>query len=231
MPLFRSSKPFLASRKNRLKRKNISSESSATAVSQSSSKRKKQEDEATKNYSFTMSIFKKFSPGLGHDGDGLYGTLTNSSLRNLVENLGVEGKTLIDIGAADGKVMLAALALGAKSVYGVELAGSSLETKFDAMVRKLRDGFLRQDQKAALKCNTDIVKLKLGSISEILRHQFPSMHRVTPGRNVLVSAVWHGFNVEAKEALLTILSRSQHVKRFSLVNSFSTQETISLLFS
>ena len=138
-------------------------------------------------------------------------------MRNLVENLGVEGKTLIDIGAADGKVMLAALALGAKSVYGVELAGSSLETKFDAMVRKLRDGFLRQDQKAALKCNTDIVKLKLGSISEILRHQFPSMHRVTPGRNVLVSAVWHGFNVEAKEALLTILSRSQHVKRFSLV--------------
>eukprot|EP00945_MAST-04E_sp_MAST-4E-sp1_P008966 g8966.t1 len=164
-----------------------------------------------------MGIFKKFSPGLGHDGDGLYGTLTNNSLRCLVENLGVEGKTLIDIGAADGKVMLAGLALGAKSVYGVELAGSSLEVKFDAMVRKLREGYLRPAQKAALKCNTDIVKLKLGTISEILLHQFPSMHRITPGRNVVVSAVWHGFNIEAKEALLTILSRSQHVARFTLV--------------
>ena len=171
----------------------------------------------TLNYEYTMGIFKKFTPGLGHDGDGLYGTLTNNSLQRLIEHLHVDGKTLIDIGAADGKVMLAGLALGAQAGYGIELAGDSLEVKFDAMIRQLRNGYLGLDAHAALKCNTDITKMNVGTISEILSECFSETYRIIPGRHIAVCAVWHGFNIEAKQSLLTILARSQHVQRFALV--------------
>ena len=46
-------------------------------------------------------------PGLGHDGVGLYGTLTNTTMRRMIERVECEDRTHVDVGAADGKVRVA----------------------------------------------------------------------------------------------------------------------------
>ena len=173
------------------------------------------------NYSIAMSMFKKYCPGLGHDGDGLYGTLTNNSLHDIMTEISPQGKILVDIGAADGKVLLAGLAFEANLALGIELAGDALEIKFDAIIAGLRKKtagrFPTEKQVARLKCSTDVTSFKNGSISELLVKCFPNNFTVAPGKNIIVCAVWHGFTVTAKESLLKRLANSHFVKSFTLV--------------
>lgn len=173
-----------------------------------------------------MSVYRRFSPGLGHDGDGLYGALTNNSLKNLMTELNVAGTRVVDIGAADGKVLLAALACGALSAHGVEVAGDALENKFDSMIKVLcRDGVLTTAQTARLKCKVNVAELpeECGDNMEgMLSHYFPQEFSAsdtvaTESSKLIIVAVWHGFNVEAKQALLRSLCKSQVVDRFVVV--------------
>jgi hypothetical protein len=180
-----------------------------------------------------MSTYRRYSPGLGHDGDGLYGALTNNSLRHLMEEINVGGCRVVDIGAADGKVLLAALACGAKMAHGVEVAGDALENKFDSMIRELRrDGVLSEEQPARLKCKVNVARLPDGcgdNVEGMLSHYFPEDYASVFGKKktgakssssngkLVVIAVWHGFNVEAKQALLRCLCESRIVEKFVVV--------------
>ena len=175
-----------------------------------------------------MSTYRRYSPGLGHDGDGLYGALTNNSLKNLMENLDVKGTRVVDIGAADGKVLLAALGCGAISAHGVEVAGDVLETKFDSMVNELRkDNIVTESQRARLRCKVNVAKLPTecgDNVESMLAHYFPQEFGSNPdttteenNAELVIVAVWHGFNVEAKQALLRSLSKSKLINRFVVV--------------
>jgi len=166
---------------------------------------------AKTDWRFAMSIFSKFQPGLGHDGVGLYGTLTPASALKVLERLDLKEKTHLDVGAADGKMMLGALALGASKSFGIEIAGDCLEAKFDAMKRKLeaKVGPLE----AKLACNTDVCLLEDVDVSEWLRHLFQD-----DSSDIVVTAVWHGFTIESKQTLLrAIASAYPRVTRFSLI--------------
>jgi hypothetical protein len=185
---------------------------------------------AAANHKVAMSLYRKYQPGLGHDGDGLYGALTNNSLAALFAALPCAGRRVCDIGAADGKVLLAALAHGARAAHGVEVAGDALVGKFDSMVAKLRqEGVVGAGQTAGLKCNVNVARLPTaqeGSVEAMLAGCFPEefsdLVATKPGRascprDLLITAVWHGFNVEAKQALLKLLAQSQCVERFVVV--------------
>ena len=172
-------------------------------------------------YNLAMAVFKKYCPGLGHDGEGLYGTLTNNSLSNIMKTVRPTGKCIVDVGAADGKVLLAGLAFQARSALGIELAGDSLVTKFNAMVNSIKNktmgAFPTQNQSACLKCNTDILKFENGSMTDLLTQCFPGIFRIQPGRSIVVCAVWHGFTINAKESLLKRLANSHFVQSFTVV--------------
>jgi hypothetical protein len=171
-----------------------------------------------------MTVYRRFSPGLGHDGDGLYGALTNNSLKHLMEKLNVNGTRIVDIGAADGKVLLAGLASGAVSAHGVEVAGDALEDKFDNMITVLqRDGVLLTSQTARLKCKVNVAQLPTecgNNMEGMLSHYFPEEFNISDSNSdseLIIIAVWHGFNVEAKQALLRCLCKSKTVSRFVVV--------------
>lgn len=185
------------------------------------SKRNKDRNFQWDNFKIAMKIFKKYCPGLGHDGDGLYGTLTNNSLQHIMNEIQPREKILVDIGAADGKVLLAGLSFGAHAAFGMELAGDALETKFEAMINGLKKEtnfrFPSNEQMARLKCSTDITTFKSGTTSDMLLSCFPKSFKMVPGKNILVCAVWHGFTISAKESLLRRLANSHFVESFTLV--------------
>ena len=184
-------------------------------------KKKKGNNSHSPNFKTAMTIFKKYCPGLGHDGDGLYGTLTNNSLHDIMTEIQPKGKTLVDIGAADGKVLLAGLAFQANFTLGIELAGDALEIKFNAMIngikKKTNSVFPTSEQVASLKCCTDITSFNSGNISELLITCFPRSFRMKPGKHIVICAVWHGFTITAKQSLLKRLAKSHFVKSFTLV--------------
>lgn len=160
-----------------------------------------------------MSVFAKYSPGLGHDGRGLYGSLTNESLRRMLERHAFDPVTThLDIGAGDGKVMLGALALGVAHSFGVEIAGSALSNKFEAMrsVLASKIGAIN----AELRCEIDVADLDEtrgieGWLGDVFAHNSTA--------ELCVTAVWHGFTVESKECVLKALAHSRRVSTFSLV--------------
>jgi hypothetical protein len=166
-----------------------------------------------KKWKQAMSIFRKFMPGLGHDGVGLYGTLTNATMRRMIERLECEDHTHVDVGAADGKVLLGAMALGARNAYGLEISGPALADKFHAMRDKLAVHFPMSGD-ARLATSTDITELRGPSVDDWLSEVFGV---ADDGSKITVSAVWHGFDPPAKEALLAACAASPRVSRFSLI--------------
>ena len=159
------------------------------------------------------SIFRKFMPGLGHDGVGLYGTLTNATMRRMIEKVECEDRTHVDVGAADGKVLLGAMALGARHAYGLEISGPALADKFHAMRDKLAVGHPMAGE-ARLATSTDICDLRGPSVEAWLSEVFGA---ADDGSKITVSAVWHGFDPPAKETLLAAVAASTRVTRFSLI--------------
>ncbi len=135
------------------------------------------------------SIFQKFQPGLGHDGTGLYGTLTAGTMRTMIERCEVVGRTHVDVGAADGKVLLGALSLGAAHVYGIEISGDGLQTKFEGMRDVLAQSHSMGASSARLACSIDICDLRGATVEAWLNEVFNE----SDDTEITVSAVWHGY--------------------------------------
>ena len=135
------------------------------------------------------SIFQRFQPGLGHDGTGLYGTLTAGTMRTMIERCEVVGRTHVDVGAADGKVLLGALSLGAAHVYGVEISGDGLQTKFEGMRDVLAQSHAMGASAARLACSIDICDLRGATVEAWLNEVFNE----SDDTEITVSAVWHGY--------------------------------------
>merc|ERR1711939_626404 len=144
-----------------------------------------------------MSIFQKFQPGLGHDGTGLYGTLTAGTMRTMIERCEVVGRTHVDVGAADGKVLLGALSLGAAHVYGIEISGDGLQTKFEGMRDVLAQSHSMGASSARLACSIDICDLRGATVEAWLNEVFNES--------------------DDTEITLSACARSQRVTRFSLI--------------
>jgi 2-polyprenyl-3-methyl-5-hydroxy-6-metoxy-1,4-benzoquinol methylase len=65
--------------------------------------------------------FRRISDNAHGNTTGISGSLTPDSLKTVLRAADVFGSRFLDIGAADGKAMAAALASGAFSVHGFEL--------------------------------------------------------------------------------------------------------------
>jgi hypothetical protein len=76
----------------------------------------------------------------GGDGKtvGFGGSLRPKSLAEILTLMKIEGKRVVDLGAGDGRVLTAALVLGAQSAVGYELPGN-IAQKFvlDAVILKM----------------------------------------------------------------------------------------------
>mmetsp|Transcript_9777 Transcript_9777/g.29638 ORF Transcript_9777/g.29638 Transcript_9777/m.29638 type:complete len:269 (-) Transcript_9777:378-1184(-) len=166
------------------------------------------------DFNAAMSIFRSGMPGLGHNGLGLYGTLTKGSALKVLDRLDLEGKTHVDVGAADGRMLLGALALGAARSYGIEIAGDCLAVKFDGMKKKL-EAKLKRPLSATLKCDTDICHLpQQAGVAGWLTHLFDD----DAESDVVLTAIWHGFTIDSKETLLRAVAAAYpRVSRFSLI--------------
>ena len=96
---------------------------------------------------------------------------------------------IIDLGAADGKVLLGALSLGAAHVYGVEISGDGLQTKFEGMRDVLAQSHSMGASSARLACSIDICDLRGGTVEAWLNEVFNE----SDDTEITVSAVWHGY--------------------------------------
>ena len=107
------------------------------------------------------------------------------------------------------------MALGARHAYGLEISGPALADKFHAMRDKLVGAGFPASGAALLKTGTDICDLAGASVESWLAECFGAAEDDETA--ITVSAVWHGFNIEAKECLLGAIARSARVTRFSLI--------------
>lgn len=170
-----------------------------------------------------MRAYRRFVPGLGHDGCGLFGTLTDESLRRLMSSLLVHDGHVIDIGAADGKMLLSALTLGAKSAHGVEIAGGCLELKYSAVINalwRLNPPAIESHQVTGLRCSIDICESNQHTIEAFLAVAFPHSAQfaaagATP--DLIVISHWHGFTISAKQELMKHVARSTRVVQFCVI--------------
>lgn len=176
------------------------------------------------NHIAAMRAYRRFVPGLGHDGCGLFGTLTDDSLRRIMGKLSLQDAYVVDIGAADGKILLAALSHGARSAHGVDVAGDCLETKYAAIVAELKcmtPPAIESHQSTALRCKIDIRNSEARSIEAFLALVFPLCAQYTAtsaaAPNLVVVSNWHGFAVDAKQRLMKYVARSNRTAKFCVV--------------
>ena len=110
-------------------------------------------------------------------------------MRTMIERCEVVGRTHVDVGAADGKVLLGALSLGAAHVYGVEISGDGLQTKFEGMRDVLAQSHSMGASSARLACSIDICDLRGATVEAWLNEVFNE----SDDTEITVSAVWHGY--------------------------------------
>jgi hypothetical protein len=87
-----------------------------------------------------LAIFKSVTGG-GADGriKGVNGSINARSTKLVLDILGVNGKVVCDIGAADGKFMVCTFLAGADQVIGVEFAENvGYKMILDAVVRRMK---------------------------------------------------------------------------------------------
>ncbi len=89
------------------------------------------------------SVFKTASPGGAEGGtEGFSGSIRACSYKIIHKLLGIRGNMLVDLGAGDGRMMLAGIADGASRAVGYELPGNiSRKLVFDAANGKLKNHF------------------------------------------------------------------------------------------
>ena len=109
-------------------------------------------------------------------------------MRTMIERCEVVGRTHVDVGAADGKVLLGALSLGAAHVYGVEISGDGLQTKFEGMRDVLAQSHAMGASAARLACSIDICDLE-----ELPSAWLNEVFNESDDTEITVSAVWHGY--------------------------------------
>ena len=110
-------------------------------------------------------------------------------MRTMIERCEVVGRTHVDVGAADGKVLLGALSLGAAHVYGIEISGDGLQTKFEGMRDVLAQSHSMGASSARLACSIDICDLRGATVEAWLNEVFNE----SDDTEITVSAVWHGY--------------------------------------
>ena len=84
------------------------------------------------------SYFRKAADGCDGKAFGFGGSLSPKSLSTILCTMKIVGKRVVDLGAGEGRVLAAALALGARSAVGYELPGNAAQ-KFvlDAVMKMM----------------------------------------------------------------------------------------------
>ena len=85
--------------------------------------------------------------------------------------------------------LLGALSLGAAHVYGIEISGDGLQTKFEGMRDVLAQSHSMGASSARLACSIDICDLRGATVEAWLNEVFNE----SDDTEITVSAVWHGY--------------------------------------
>lgn len=84
------------------------------------------------------SHYRKLSDGCDGKAVGFGGSLSPKSLAAILNLMKIVGRRVLDFGAGDGRVLAAALALGAQSAAGYELPGNIAQKfVFDAVILRM----------------------------------------------------------------------------------------------
>ena len=84
------------------------------------------------------SYFRKAADGCDGKAFGFGGSLSPKSLSAILCTMKIVGKRVVDLGAGEGRVLAAALALGALSAVGYELPGNSAQQfVLDAVMKRM----------------------------------------------------------------------------------------------
>ena len=88
-------------------------------------------------------LFKTVSGGGAEGGsEGLSGSVRAMCYKRIYKHLGINGNMVVDLGAGDGRMLMAAIAGGASKAIGYELPGNaSRKCVFDAAQKKLKEKF------------------------------------------------------------------------------------------
>lgn len=90
-----------------------------------------------------FAVYKSVTAG-GADGSimGVNGSINAVSTRRILDILGVNGKLVCDLGAADGKFMVCTFLAGAQRVIGVEFAqNEGYKMILDAVMRRMKQDY------------------------------------------------------------------------------------------
>ena len=82
-------------------------------------------------------LFEKASGGADGGVFGLNGSINPFSLCTVLKEMGIDGRNVVDFGAGQGKVLLAAMLLGASGSFGVEHPQNTVHQMVFNAVRKL----------------------------------------------------------------------------------------------
>ena len=84
------------------------------------------------------SHYRKASDGCDGKADGFGGSLSPKSLADIFKLMKIVGRRVVDLGAGEGRVLAAALVLGAQSAIGYELpANIAQKFVFDAVILRI----------------------------------------------------------------------------------------------
>ena len=88
-------------------------------------------------------LFKTASGGGAEGGsEGFTGSVRAMGYKRIFKHLGIDGNMVVDLGAGDGRMLMAAIAGGASKALGYELPGNaSRKCVFDAVQKRLNEKF------------------------------------------------------------------------------------------
>ena len=145
--------------------------------------------------------FKRCSGGADGGVVGLNGSVRATCLVRMLRALKLEGSLFVDFGAGDGRVLLAAMAIGALKALGYELPDNRAHRfVFDAVVQKL------------VLDDTDIVSTDVTWSCAEWRPQDIDFLREVPDGTSCVYTFWVGMPFDTQERILTLCARCPSIE-------------------
>ena len=161
-------------------------------------------------------LLKKFDSirkpyiGLGISGKvtGISGSLSVQSIFNIFKEMYEPNTCFIDVGAADGYMLIMSILYGYKTAVGIEFQRGKygLQNIYDTIWEKIKQqtNFLKYNwsrKKPILMYNTNIKTMKI------------SLNNITNDQNIHIFSFWDGFSQENINGFLSKLKNQHKIKR------------------
>ena len=173
-------------------------------------------------YNRVLRIYKQVTAG-GADGGvkGVNGSINAVATQLVLDSLGVDGKVVCDIGAADGKFMVCAVLAGAQRVVGVEYSENvGYKLVFEAVKRQMLQEYDIQfnthwigsaiEEVRRFGCLFLLFCIFCGSTGCNTFFVLPQFPKVPESPSV-VYAFWNGMDPSTQNHILEICARTSSV--------------------